>query len=82
MSSGEWRWDKTRPAPARPKKNWRTGDRVRYRDRRRIYDGGDEGDRFSGIIQGVFPKFLLVMTDCGYRTCVNIYDAEKYMEEI
>ena len=82
MSQGAWTWHKAEPKPVLPKKVWTAGKRVKYRERKRIYSDADENEQFSGIIQGIFPKFLLILTDYGYRTCVGIYDAEKYMEEL
>ena len=73
MSLGAWTWHKNTPEPVQPMKEWTAGTRVRYK-------GMD--DRFDGTIRGVFRNYLLILTDYGYRTCVNIYDAEKYMEEL
>lgn len=73
MSLGAWTWHKNEKEPVRPKKIWMAGTRVRYKSL---------DDRFVGTIQCVFKDYLIIMTDYGYRTCVNIYDAEKYMEVI
>ena len=81
MSLGAWTWHKTEKDPEPPKKNWRPGDRVRFQSRG-SYHQEDSRDQFSGVIQEVREKYLLIMTDYGYRTCVNIYEAEKYMEEL
>ena len=71
MSRGAWSWNKTDKEPDLPKKVWTAGSRVRY-------NGMD--DRFDGVIQQVFKNYLLIMTDYGFRTCVNLYDAEECLE--
>lgn len=71
MSLGAWTWHKNAPEPVQPRKVWTAGSRVRYKDM---------DDCFSGVIQQVFKNYLLIMTDYGFRTCVNLYDAEECLE--
>ena len=73
MSLGAWTWHKNAPEPVHPMKVWTVGTRVRYKDME---------ERFDGTIQRVFKNYLLIMTDYGFRTCVNLYDAEECLEEL
>ena len=51
---------------------WMCGDKVEI----------NEGEsRIRGTILEVYPKYLLILTGYGYRTCINRAEAEKRLKK-
>lgn len=70
MSTGPW--TKGKKLPEQPKQDWRAGDKVEI----------NEGEsRIRGTILQVYPKYLLILTGYGYRTCINRMEAEKRLKK-
>ena len=70
MSTGPWTKGKKLPEPS--KQDWRVGDKVEI----------NEGEsRIRGTILEVYPKYLLILTGYGYRTCINRAEAEKRLKK-